>query len=289
MDFKGKALLILFAAIALMIIIIAIIGIIKNSEYKKEIKKKAKEGNEEAKSLLEKLNQSSIVVLLQRLSGSELKEIFYKAKNPWGITPGIFQLIRFGGAALCAIASAFCLFIDINISIFILGIAVLFVWYPMYFYKATGKEREEEWNKMYEFIWVLKHNAMLYDPAKTFLNTTKYIQEHAPHDKEIIQGFKDFYDNWNEEEIPEYIHKYYSFPVPKEIYQIIFNMYKSGEFPEDQLNSLRTFIVNHQNLTVEKTLSGVSGKATIYSLPFMMVSVIVALMIPMVFQLIQFM
>ena len=67
MDFKGKALLILFAAIGLMIIIVAIIGIIKNSEYKKEIKKKAKEGNEEAKSLLEKLNQSSIVVLLQRI------------------------------------------------------------------------------------------------------------------------------------------------------------------------------------------------------------------------------
>ena len=65
-------------------------------------------------------------------------------------------------------------------------------------------------------------------------------------------------------------------------------MNKTGDFPEDSLNALRGFIINAQDLTVEKTLSGVSGKATIFSLPFMMLSVIVALLVPMVFQLTQY-
>lgn len=245
-----------------------------------------------ARGLIKKFNNNGIVDKVGSiLPSTGLDRIFFRAKNPWHMSKSTFQFIRFGGAIISLI------FIPVLYPIFGLApsiffpalIAFLCFWYPKYYYKAVGDEREAEWNKMYEFIWVLKHNVMLYDPAKSFINTRNYVAEHAPHDKEIIAGFQDFYEHWNPDYIDEYIEKYYPFSVTREIYQIIFNMNKTGDFPEDQLNSLREFVINAQNLTVEKNLSGVSGKATIFSLPFLMVSVIIALLVPMILQLLQYM
>lgn len=288
---KDRYLFLVIAAAAVALFLGGIYGLWYNKKYKKEITERAKKARTAPRGqvgLLDRLAESALVNNFKKFDSTKLRKIFYRAKNPWNITVPVFQFIRFFGLGFMLAVAAVVLFFSKEVAIFCAAIGILFVWYPMYYYKAIGEEREAEWNKMYEFIWVLKHNAMQYDPARVFLKTSEYIAEHAPHDKEIIQGFKDFYQHWDDEEIPEYIQKFYDFPVPKEIYQIIFNMYKSGTFPEDSINSLREFIINKQDLVVEKALSGVSGKATIYSLPFMMLSVIVALMVPMVFQLLQF-
>lgn len=290
--------ILVFAAICIFAIVLLAIGIFVLS-----VKPKHKDSDEDEsdyrennapkvkyKGIVNKMNHSNIVSYLgKKMPDSNLEKIFNRAKNPWRMTIPTFQFIRFGGLALCLVLAACLIPVGNYVSIFALLIGVLFFWYPMYYYKAIGDEREAEWNKMYEYIWVVKHNIMLYDPAKAFINTKLYIQEHAPHNKEIINGFQDFYDHWNPDYIDDYIERYYPFSVTREIYQIIFNMNKTGDFPEDQLNALRNFIINSQNLAVEKTLSGVSGKATIYSLPFLMVSVIVALMVPMVMQIMQLM
>lgn len=289
-----RLMLLVFAAIATFLICFAIYGIVYEYKKKKEAEKTKNSSNNNKEKDQGKINANTtnnfkfINNLGEKLRNEKLEKIFNDAKNPWGISMSLFQIIRFGGFLLSISIGLIVLMFSMEIAIFIFGIGALFMWYPMYYYKAIGKERAQEWNKMYEFIWVIKHNCMLYDAAKAFLNTKNYIQEHAPHDKEIIQGFQDFYDYYNDDEIPEYIDKYYSFSIPREIYQIVFNMHKSGEFPEDQLNSLRQFIINSQNLIVEKTLSGVSSKATIFSLPFLMVSVIASLLVPLIFQLVGF-
>ena len=257
----------------------------------KEIEEKEKEREEvrKQKGIINKLNHSTFVKGMMRTnSNSNIEKIFNRAKNPWRMTIATFQFIRFGGAILSLIVAGIFIMINTNVSLLMVAIALLFFFYPIYYYKAVGDEREAEWNKMYEFVWVIKHNIMLYDPAKAYMNTKIYIQKHAPHNKEIIQGFDDFYRYWNTEYIDPYITRFYPFSVTREITQIIYNMNKTGDFPEDSLNALRGFIINAQNLTVEKTLSSVSGKATIFSLPFMMLSVIVALMVPMAYQLLQF-
>ena len=256
----------------------------REKQLKEEKSKKVK-----VKGFVNKLNHNDVVSkVTSSLPNSHLEVIFNRAKNPWRMTIATFQFIRYVGLAIGVLIAAGLAFVGIEYALFALSIGILCFWYPMYYYKAIGDEREAEWNKTYEFIWVLKHNMMLYDPAKAFMNVKLYIQSHAPHNKEIIQGFDDFYRYWDPDEINPYIERFYPFSVTREIYQIIFNMSKTGEFPEDSLNALRTFIINAQNLTVEKTLSGVSGKATIYSLPFLMVSVIVALMIPLIFQILEF-
>lgn len=271
--------------LSILMIICSIYGLIVNRKKKKEEKDKKKEG------FFESLNSNEAIQDFgQKIGGFQLEKIFDRAKNPWGLTLGTFQLIRYGGLALFFTIAVVLFFLTRTTSyvVFSFGIGLLCFIYPMYYYKAIGNEREAEWNKFYEFIWVIKHNLMLYDPAKAYLNTKVYIQSHCPHNKELIAGFDDFYKYWNPEYIDEYIEKYYCFSVTREITQIVFNMHQTGDFPDEQLSSLRDFIVNQQNLTVETTLSTVSGKATVYSLPFMLVSVIIGLMIPLIFQVIEF-
>ena len=205
------------------------------------------------------------------------------------MTFGTFQIIRFGGLILGFIIGL--IFAGSIKQIAILGIVsgILCFWYPKYYYKALGDEREQEWSKMYEYIWVLKNNLTLFDPAKAYMNTKMYIQEHAPNNKELIQGFDDFYKYWDVKGIDPYIEQYYNFSITREITQIVFNMSKTGIFPEESLSSLRQFIIDEQDRKVEKILGGVASKATMFSLPFLMISVILALLVPMIMQLIAFM
>lgn len=281
--------LLLFIAVMVFLICFSIFALTKQRNKEKQLEKERERKAEYNKGLISMLNDSKFVnTIIQVNNTSNIEKIFNRSKNPWNMTVATFQFVRYGGLILGLVIAIIFLPINKNISLLMIIIGALFIFYPLYYYTAIGNEREAEWNKMYEFVWVIKHNIMLYDPAKAYMNTRMYIQEHAPHNKEIIQGFEDFYKYWNNEEIDEYIKKYYSFSVPREITQIIFNMNKTGDFPEDSLNALRNFIINAQNLTVEKTLSTVSGKATVFSLPFMMFSVILVLMIPMGFQLLQY-
>ena len=276
-------------AVCLVLVVFACIllyVIVKQSRFEEQ-----KVGKRKRKSgILGRLEDSDLVQSLGKIIPStKLERIFNRAKNPWGLTVPVFQCIRYGGLVVFGVLGGLSAIVfPWQISATLLLCAGLCWYYPMYFYKAIGNEREAEWCKMYEFIWVIKHNIMLYDPQKAYMNCKIYIEEHAPHNKEIIQGFSDFYEYWDPNGIDPHIDQYYPFSIPREITQIVFNMTKTGEFPEEQLNSLRQFIINVQDLSVEKILSGVSSKATIYSLPFLMVSVIIALLVPMIFQIINF-
>lgn len=284
---KTKILMLLLFAILVFVIFATIAAIIRQKQIDKE---KEQVQKKHYKGLINKMNHSNVVAGMGKLvQDSNLEKIFNRSKNPWRMTIATFQFIRYGGAAaFFIIGLSLLFFLPVEYCIFVMALGVLCWYYPMYYYKAIGDEREAEWNKMYEFIWVIKHNVMLYDPAKAYMETKIYIQKHAPHNLELIQGFDDFYRYWSRDGIDPYIERFYPFSVTREITQIIYNMHITGEFPEDELNNLRQFIINAQNLTVEKTLSAVSGKATIFSLPFLMISVIVALMVPLIFQILEF-
>jgi len=273
------------AGLLVFIITFSAIRILIDAKYKNEKKKQKKK----VQGFIPNLNHNDVVATFGKtFANKKLENIFNRAKNPWGMTYATFQAIRFGGLFICAIVGLVFVFSNWKIALFIFGIGVLCFWYPMYYYKAIGDEREAEWSKMYGYVWVVKHNIMLYDPKKAYMNVKIYIENNAPHNKELITGFNDFFKYWNEDQIDPYIERYYPFNVTRELVQIIFNMHKTGEFPEDSLNSLRTFIINRQDLVVEKQLSGVAGKATIFSLPFLMVSVILALLVPLISQIIAF-
>lgn len=283
---KTTLIMLIFAFLCIVAICFIIYAISKQKiveNSKKEVKKNHHKG------IINKWNHSDMVEKIGSIAPmGDLEKIFNRAKNPWGMTLTTFQFIRYAGLFVFSIIGVLLLVISTwQIGIFWISMGVLCWYYPMYYYKAIGDEREIEWNKMYEFIWVIKHNVILYDVSKAYMNVKIYIQQHAPHNLEIIQGFDDFYKYWSKDEKSEYLEKYYPFSIPREIIQILFNMQKTGQFPEEELTSLRAFIINSQDLAVEKTLSGVSAKGTVFSLPFLMVTVIVCLMVPLIFQIID--
>lgn len=278
--------------IAFIGVFVSAFAILKMYQNKHDEQRMIEQHQERLKQLgfMGKLNENELVKKLGKsLPSGDLQKLFYRAKNPWGVTIETFQFIRIIGGITFTVAGLIGYQMSEFIGFILVLLGILCYWYPKYYYKALGNEREMEWNKMYEFIWVIKHNSSLYGPKRTFLEMKNYLQLHAPQNKEMIQAFTDFYDYWDETTIPEYITLYYSFSVPRELYQIMFNANRTGVAGGQSLDALRKFIINAQDLQVNRVLSGVSGKATIFSLPFLMVSVILGLMVPLVMQIVGLM
>lgn len=242
-----------------------------------------------------RLNENALINRFGRLTTTEsndaLVKIFNASKNPWGITPTIFRGLRLAVVIIGSVISIsiYVLFGSVQTTGYAVFLTVLAWWYPMYYYKAIGKEREEEWNKIYEYIWVIKNSSLLYDAKKVCLETRDYIAQHYPHQEEIITGFNDFYEHWSEQEIPEFVLKHYDFYLAKEIYNILYNMAITGTSPDQNLNNLRSFSINKHNGRIQEILSGVPSKATLGTLPFLMLSVVIALLVPMVMSIMKLM
>ena len=235
-------------------------------------------------NLVGRLNSSKVVNKIGNWDKTNLEELFDNAKNPWGITPTIFKFIRYGLALMFIVVFGvlYAVFGDIKIWIFGIMLSVIAWWYPAYYYKAIGKERAQEWDKVYQFTWLIKNTCMLYDAKKVCLETTVYLQKNYPEYKEIIDGFKDFHDHWDGEKVPEYINRFYNIPIAKEIYQILLNMNITGMYPETELDSLRAYSLNMYNRRIQDTLSNVPHQATLSTLPFLMLSAVIGLLVPMI-------
>lgn len=275
------------------ILILIIMGTVTNMWRKKQIRDRVTKEVDKYDSfvsdsgIVARLSKSVLVNKIGRTNEraySELKVLFDKAKNPWGITPTIFRFIRISLFTVGLFIGLFLalFFKSYDMSFIFLIIGFLGWWYPSYYYKAVAKEREQEWDKIYEFIWIIKNSSMLYDAKKVCLETRDYIQQHYPHHKELIQGFTDFHEHWDEDEIPEYILRHYNFSIPKELYTILYNMNLTGTSPDQNLDNLRAFALNRHNHSIQSVLSGVPSKATLGTLPFLMISVVIALLIPMI-------
>lgn len=231
------------------------------------------------------------IIINSQSPDKKTQMMFDRAKNPWNLTIQKFKAIRAVGSVVGMILLVIGFFtFGAPYGLLPGGLTLLLAWwYPSYYYKAIGEEREAEWNKMYQFIWILKNNLTLYDPKQAFQNTHDYIAENFPNDKELIQGFQDFADYYSTDGIHPYVKQFYPFSTSKEIVQIAFNSQNTGTSPDQQLDQLRDSTLNQQDKYVIKTLATVSSQATIASLPFMLISMILALMVPMIMQFVKFM
>lgn len=280
--------------VAVIFLLFAIAMFCAYAMYKQRRKEKYEEYVEEelAKNPLNFANYKGFMDAIgRRMPSSQIEVLFNRSKNPWNMKIETFQAIRVIGAVvgvvLLIICSAFWKFPYGQLPGLLVGGLAWF--YPTYYYKAIGNEREEEFNKIYEFIWVLKNNLSLYDPEQALLNSKAYIEEHAPQNKYMIEFFDDYYNHWSTERIDPYITKYYPFSIPKEVAHIVFNSYSTGISANPQLDQLRVFSVNAQDKAVIEILSKVPSQATMYSLPAMMIGVIIAMLVPMLMQFLQYM
>lgn len=233
------------------------------------------------------LNESKLVNMAgsKFTNGTALELLFRKAKNPWNLTPATYNFIRYGLTILCVLVGLLLYFIAgwfFMILMFIIGALCFLI--PKLKYNGAAKDREHQWNQLYQFMWVIKHNASLYDPKKVFNETALYIDKHAPQLNELREGFKDFADHWNGKYADDYIKTSYEcFDIPKELYTIMLVGQQTGEFPEKELGALRTIIISKMDYAIKDTLSMTATQATLRSTPFLLVSMGVIILIPTLF------
>lgn len=236
-----------------------------------------------AKDLVEKLNNVAFVQAAgSKLSNNaELEKLFRKAKNPWGLTPATYNFIRFGGLGLCTLfAMAFMpLLPPLSIAFAVFGVGCCFA--PPQVYKAAAKEREAQWNQLYQFMWVIEHNLTYYDPKKTWFEVESYISKHSKSLTELTQGFHDFGTHWTGEGMDDYIKETYGeFPIPSQLFNIVQNAQETGEYPKNELDSLRTLIIQRMDFSIKETLSMVATRATLISTPCVLLTVSLIVLVP---------
>lgn len=220
---------------------------------------------------------------------TELELLFRKAKNPWNLTIQTFNFIRFGGALGGLVLGLISYFLVgwAGLAIFAI-IGFLFYFVPKSAYKTAAEKREHQWNQLYQFMWVIKHNASFYDPKKVFNEASLYIKKHAPALDELVVGFQDFADHWDNRVMDDYIDKNYAcFDIPRELFSIMQVSQQTGVFPEEQLNSLRNIIVNKMDFAVKETLTMTATQATIRSTPFLLASMAIIVLFPTLMSLLQ--
>lgn len=278
-------------SMAIAICLIGIIIVLFGLSYKfvtrdnsKNDKNKFDIRNAKGSDLVELLNSNKTVQNIGSKFGTNkaLDRLFRTSKNPWHLTPFTFNAIRYGGLVVCLVLGV--------VGYFIFGISFLAIFaifgFLCYFlpnkkYQDAAKEREMQWNQLYQFMWVIKHNASFYDPKKVWNETAKYIRTHTENLPELEQGFADFASSWNGTYVPEEIIKNYGdFSIPKELYEIMLVSQQTGEYPENELNSLREIIINKMDFTVNNIISTVGAKATSVSAPFLLASMFTAVLFP---------
>lgn len=214
-------------------------------------------------------------------NATDLERLFRKAKNPWNLTPASFNFIRFGGLIFGLVLGLIFIPIAYVISIIAFLFAVLCYFVPKQKYESIAKNREAQWNQLYQFIWVIQHNLTYYDAKKTWLQTSSYIEEHSDSLQELVQGFRDFGDTWTGREIPEQIqYDYGEFDIPSQLYSIVLNAQETGEYPENELNGLRQIIVQRMDFTIKEALALVETKATLISSPFLIITLLLVVLVP---------
>lgn len=257
------------------------LGLVFKTSKKKHLIKK---DDLNSKSIINRFNNSQAI---QDFGGKftnnkELEILFRKSKNPWNLTPATYNFIRFGlGGASMILAIASYLIIDWTFALVFAAAGSLFFFLPKKKYTDIASHRENQWNQLYQFIWVIKHNLNYYDPKKTWINTENYIKDHAPNLDELQEGFHDFSIHWNGNNMDEYINKNYGdFPIPKQLYEVVLNAQLTGEYPNEELNSLRKIILEKMNFHVQEVLQMVGAKATMASAPFLLCSVSLVILVP---------
>ena len=267
----------------------------KLAERTKKLKKPKRKGSRKVEvspeSVIRGFNESSFVQDIgSHFGNSNTEVLFRKAKNPMGLTVSTYCFIRYFGLAIGLIVSILIFTFSGNF-----GFAMMFALfgiacfgYPKSVYENAAKKRESQWNQFYQFIWVVKHNLSFYDPRTTWLETEKYIREHSNNLPELEQGFHDFAEHWNGTFVDDYIKETYGdFIIPKQLFDVVLTSQLTGEYPDKELNSLRTVIINKMDFHVQEVLSAIGMKATLYSTPFVMASVTLVTLVPVLLDIVE--
>ena len=276
--------------------VLAMALIILGLVVKPSSKKKAKTSTSLNKELFStggvanRLNSDARVQELgSRFASAELDALFRKSKNPWGLTPASYIFIRYIAAgALIVLGIVLGVLIDWILLLIFAAAGGACFFLPKNKYEKAARDRENQWYQLYQYIWVLKHNLSYFDPKKSFVETYRYIEDHTDRFPELVTGLKDFADNWNGQYMNDRLKRDYGdFRIAVSLFDIVLTSQKTGEYPGDELESLRRVIIEKLNFHVQEVLSAVAMKSTMYSSPFLLATVGLIILVPVIMQILS--
>lgn len=234
-----------------------------------------------------KLEQVRFLKIFNKFNNEGLDYLLRVSKNPYHFTPTVFLGIKYVCSILCVIVGLM-VYAATNDGLY-LGFFVLSgflcFWYPTYYYQDLIRQRERSWNKIYSYIWRVDNDLETNDPKKMCIDMRDYLLDLG--EIEMSQGFNYFYECWPEtpersnQSIEEFA-KMFPFQLPKDLYFVILETWKNSTSASQRLeNYRRTAILKYEKFS-NNILAKVPSTATIYSLPFLLISVMVAILFPAV-------
>lgn len=231
------------------------------------------------------VEQLELIKIFQQLEERDRETLFRVSRNPFNFTPVTWVLVKYFLSVFFVLLAflTYGVFEEILVSGVCIVAAAFAFFYPTSHYKNIIKDRERSWNKMYSHVWRLSNMLDDYDPKKTCINMRDYFEKIG--EDELALGFEAFYEMWpeNQDEIPntlEEFNRYFPFEVPKDLYYVLLECWRNNATANDRLEAFRKNCELRYEKFSNELLSKVPSKATMLSLPFLMISVMAAILFP---------
>lgn len=216
---------------------------------------------------------------------NNLDHLFKISRNPWNFNKLTWNLVRYVVPLVCVIACVFIYVISSDLFFSVIpmigAFAAFFV--PTSHYKGLVKNRERAWNKIVSHLWRVSNSLETNDPKKVCVEMKDYFTKVG--EVELASGFEAFYECWPEtfdgtNEAMQKFEEYFPFEIPKNLYYILLECWRNSAPANERLNNFAKTCEMKYNQYSNELLAAVPSKATMYSLPFLLISVMAAVLFP---------
>lgn len=242
----------------------------------------------------EKIEQLELMGWIAKMQKNEsVEKLLRLSKNPYNFTVLTFNLVRYVVPVLCLIGA----FLGYLFGMPTIGLALILIvaflcfFYPNYYCKDCIKEREKKWMRLFRHIWRIKNSLETDDHKKVCISMAKYLSSIG--ETELSEGFEAYYNLWPENDsdtesaLIEF-EKDYPFQIAKDFYFVLLETWRSQISANERLDNYREVITQKYEEYCNIELSSLSSKATLFSLPFLLIGAIVAIIVPNILSLIDY-
>ncbi len=274
--------IILLAGLFMFIIISTLILLIKFHNIKVIPTNNKNLTNEE---LQLKIEQLKIIRAVNKLNNKEVEDMLRLSGNPMHLTPTLFTAFKYLSPVACAIVAIYSYFLngDMSISVIAIALGIILFWYPTYQCKKIIEERRSKWSKIYSYLWRIQNDLSVNDVPKVCLNMKSYFASIGEF--ELANGFNSYFECFpdkfeNSDRAIEKLKEVYPFDIAVDFYEILLQSWGTSLNCDDRIDNFYKNAVMKYEKYANKVLSGVSATATLISLPFLMVSILIIILLP---------
>ena len=238
-----------------------------------------------------KVEQLKIVQKVASLTETKVEKLVRLSGNPMKLSPAIFAAVSYIlPVILLFVAFLFYIANQASMTYFMVMVAVICFWYPTYHYKEQVRMREQAWFKIQQHIFKIEEELASNGYKKSLLNVAIYLKSVG--ETELAAGLEHMVELWpkSDEETQKAITEFeyqYPFDIPRDLFVLLINAEDSGISAASRLEAFKRTVVMKYQKFADEVLSKIPATATCLSLPFLMISVVVAMLVPAIVQLME--